>query len=81
MSAQTEDPILTGKIKWFNSTKGFGFIIPSGEGPEVFLHKTVCDRCSAKLPQDDRDATGMAVKYQQRKGEKGVQASWVEVLY
>jgi len=77
----TQGPILEGTIKWFNSTKGFGFIIPSDEGPEVFLHKTICDKSSAKLPENDRDIQGMSVRYRQEKKEKGFQASWVEVLY
>ena len=49
----------TGKIKWFNSAKGFGFITPDDEGKDVFLHISALKAANLKEVMD-----GDIVEYQ-----------------
>lgn len=44
---QSEGPG-TGVVKWFNTTKGFGFIAPDSGGPDVFVHASAAERAGLR---------------------------------
>ena len=49
----------TGTVKWFNATKGFGFIMPEDGGKDVFVHITAVQAAGLKGLND-----GQKVSYE-----------------
>ena len=47
----------TGTVKWFNTTKGFGFIMPEGGGKDVFVHITAVQAAGLKGLNDGQRVT------------------------
>jgi len=47
----------TGTVKWFNSTKGFGFIAPEGGSKDVFVHATALERAGIEQLKDGQAVT------------------------
>ncbi len=63
-----------GTVKWFNTTKGYGFIQRDGE-PDVFVHYSSITGDGFKNLEQ-----GQAVEFQVEKGPKGLQAANVILL-
>jgi CspA family cold shock protein len=63
----------TGKVKWFNDQKGFGFIHAESEGKDVFVHHSVIEGAGFKTLQD-----GEEVEYEFESGPKGMKATKVK---
>ncbi len=60
----------TGTVKWFNESKGFGFIAPSDGGKDVFVHFSAIQGSGFRTL-----AEGQAVEFEVEDGPKGPQAS------
>ena len=65
----------TGRIKYYNFDKGFGFIAQDSSDADVFLHSS-----AIKHPEYEELRVGQRVKYSVVEGEKGLVAQNVEVL-
>ena len=56
----------TGTVKWFNATKGFGFIQPTDGSKDVFVHVSAVERSSLGRPNE-----GDKVSYDLERGQQG----------
>jgi len=61
--------MVTGKVKWFNDKKGFGFIAQEG-GDDLFVHFSAIQGSGFKSL-----AEGDEVRFEIEKGQKGLQAT------
>jgi cold shock protein len=64
----------TGVVKWFNESKGFGFIKPDNGGNDLFVHFS-----AIKADGFRTLAEGQKVKFEVVRGPKGLQAQAVEM--
>jgi CspA family cold shock protein len=47
----------SGKVKWFNATKGYGFITPDDGGKDVFVHITAVQKAGLQDLKDGQKVT------------------------
>ncbi|NVJ51710.1 MAG: cold-shock protein [Gammaproteobacteria bacterium] len=66
--------VTTGQVKWFNETKGFGFL-EQENGPDVFVHFSSIQSDGFKTL-----AEGQKVQFEIQDGQKGPQAANVQVI-
>ena len=64
-----------GTVKWFNSEKGFGFITPEDNGPDVFVHFSEIQSGGYRSLDENQ-----VVTYTVAQGPKGPQATQVSVV-
>lgn len=64
----------TGTVKWFNESKGFGFISPSDGSKDVFVHFSAIASSGFRTLSE-----GQAVSFEVENGPKGPQAVNVQV--
>lgn len=64
-----------GTVKWFSSSKGFGFIEPEGGGDDIFVHYSVIKSEGFKTLNE-----GQNVAYEVEQGPKGYHATEVQVV-
>ncbi len=65
---------VTGKVKWFNDTKGYGFI-SQDDGTDVFVHHSAIQQKGFRTLQEDQ-----LVEFEVIQGTKGLQAQNVVKL-
>ena len=66
----------TGKVKWFDGKKGYGFIVPADGSGDVFVHYSALKADGGFKTLEE----GMNVEYEVAEGKRGLQAVNVTVL-
>ena len=67
--------MLTGKVKWFNSQKGYGFISPDNGEKDIFVHKSAIEKSGISvLNENDK------VSYDEARNNGKISAANIKLL-
>ena len=66
--------MITGTVKWFNKTKGFGFVSPEDGGKDVFVHISVVEASGLDTLHEDQ-----VVNMETEMSQKGPQATKITI--
>lgn len=66
---------MQGKVKWFNNTKGFGFIVPDHSNDDIFAHFSQIQMDGYKTLK-----VGQMVQFDLVEGEKGKHAQNIQLV-
>jgi CspA family cold shock protein len=76
LTSKKEHTMATGKVKWFNDAKGYGFITPDGGGEDLFAHFSAIVASGFKTLKE-----GQKVSFDITDGNKGKkQASNIQAI-
>ncbi|CDZ93156.1 MULTISPECIES: cold shock domain-containing protein CspD [Pseudomonadaceae] len=67
--------MLSGKVKWFNNAKGYGFIVADGDDEDLFAHYSAIQMEGYRTLK-----AGQAVKFEILQGPKGLHATNIRSL-
>ena len=65
----------TGIVKWFNNTKGYGFILPDSGSGDIFAHYSAIDMDGYKTLK-----AGQTVQFEAEQGPKGLHAKRIQAV-
>ncbi|MCJ8353649.1 cold-shock protein [Novacetimonas hansenii] len=65
---------MRGIVKWYNATKGFGFITPESGGKDIFVHASALERSGLTSLSEGQTANVQVVE-----GQKGPEAAAISV--
>jgi len=70
ISSSRRDGMPTGTVKWFNNTKGYGFIAPDNGGKDIFVHISAVERAGLQGLNDNQK-----IGYELQSGRDGKESA------